>query len=86
MPPLFDVLNVYFFLELVEFFTDREGVVVVMHIHVACNVNEVEAHGDDFFELALAASVAFLTCCAWAAEAEDFCRSAVAGDDERATR
>lgn len=86
LPPLFDVLNVYFFLEFVEFFTDREGVVVVMHIHVACDVNEVEAHCDDLFELALAAAVAFFTCCAWTAEAEDFGRSAVACDDERATR
>jgi len=80
LPPLFDVVNVYFFLEFVEFFTVREGVVVVVHIHVSCYVNEVEAHGDYLFELALAAAVSFFTCGAWTAEAEDFGRSAVLGD------
>ena len=85
MPPLFDVFYVYFFLEFVDFFTDREGVVVVMHIHVACDVYEVESHCHDFFELTVTAAVAFFTCSARAAEAENFGWSAVAGDDERSS-
>lgn len=86
LPPLFDVLNVYLFLEFVEFLIDREGVIVVVHIHVASDVNEVESHCYYLFELTLAAAVAFLTCSAWTAEAEDFGWSAVARDDEGTTR